>query len=87
MDLVYNEISRSEVNRMLIAGIIIPVESSRTSPVVIATKENRSPRFCIEYKKLNSVVVDDRRTLTQINEINENMKGSTVFTTIDFFLS
>ena len=34
----HNEIDRKEIDRMLAAGIIIPVESSWTSPMVLARK-------------------------------------------------
>ena len=55
-----NDIVRKEIDRKLLAGIITPVESSWTSPVVIATKNDGSPRFCVDYRKLNSVMHADR---------------------------
>ena len=55
----YNEIIRKRIDRMLLASIVIPVESSWTSPVVIATKKDGSPRFCVDYRKLNSVMHAD----------------------------
>ena len=47
---MHNKIERKEVDRMLEAGIIAPFESSLTSPIVIATKEDRSSRFCVDYR-------------------------------------
>ncbi len=44
----HNEIVRKEIDRMLSAGIITSVESLCTSSVVIATKEDVSPRFCVD---------------------------------------
>ena len=85
MSPVHNEIVRREVDRMLDAGIITPVESSWTSPVVIATKKDGSPRFCVEYRKLNAIMVADRWPLPQIDEILDDMRGSCVSTTIDLF--
>ncbi len=55
----HNEIVRKEIDRMLVAGITTPVESSWTSPVVIATKKYGSPRFCVDYRKLNTVLQAD----------------------------
>ncbi len=59
----HNEIVRKEIDRMLFAGIITPVEWSWTSPVVIATKKGGFPRFCIGYQKLNSVIHANRLPL------------------------
>ena len=41
----HNEIVRNEIDRMLRAGIITPVESPWTSPVVIATKKMNQHDF------------------------------------------
>ncbi len=85
MSPTHNEIVRKEVDRVLAAGIITPVKSSCTSPVVIATKKDGSLRFCVDYRKLNSVMVADRWPLPQIDEILDDMRGISVFTTIDSF--
>ncbi len=70
---------------MLLAGIITPVEPAWTSPVVIATKKAIFTRFCADYRKLNSVMHTDRWPLPQVNEILDEMRRSSVFTTIDLF--
>ncbi len=51
----HNEIVRKEIDRKLLAGIVTSFESSWTSPVVIATKKDGSTRFCVDYRRLNSV--------------------------------
>ncbi len=81
----FNDIVNKEVDRMLTAGIITPVESSWTSPIVLVTKNDGVPRFCIDYKKLNAVMKRDRWTLPLINEIFVEVKGSNVFTMLDLF--
>ena len=81
----YNEIVRKEVDRMLAAGIITPVESSWTSPIVIVTKKDGNPRFCVDFRKLNAVMKRDRWPMPRVDEIFDEIKGSTVFTTIDLF--
>ena len=82
---MHKEIMHKEVDRMLEARIITPAESSWTSPVVIATNKDGSPRFCVDYRKLNSVIHADRWSLPRVDEILDDMKGSSVFTTIDLF--
>jgi len=70
---------------MLEAGIITPNESAWASPVVITTKKDGSPRFCIDYRKLNNIMVPNRWPLPLVDEIIEDLKGSTVFSTFDLF--
>ena len=41
----FNDIVKKEVGHMLNAGIITPVEFSWTSPIVLVTKKDGSPRF------------------------------------------
>ncbi len=81
----HNDVVHKEIDRMLDAGIIIPVESSWTSPVVIATKKDGSPQFCVDYRKLNAAIHADRWPLPRVDEILDDMEGSSVFTTIDLF--
>ena len=82
---MHNEVVRKEVDRMLAAGIITAVESSWTYPVVIDTRKDGSLRFCVDYRKLNSVVHADRWPLPRVDEVLDDMKGCSVFTTIDLF--
>ena len=81
----YNLVIRKEIDRMLEAGIITPVESSWTSPVVIVTKKDGNPRFCIDYRRLNAVMKRDRWPMPRVDEIFDEISGSKIFTTIDLF--
>lgn len=81
----YNEIIRKEFDRMLAAGIIKPVESARASPVVLSSKKDARPRFCVDFRKLNGVMKRDRWPMPRVDEIFDELKGSTVFTTFDLF--
>ncbi len=81
----HNEIVRKEIDQMLLAIIITPVESSWTSLVVIATKKNGSQHFCADYRKLNLAIHKDRWTLPRVDEILNEMRGSSVVTTMNLF--
>ncbi len=80
-----NYMVKKEVDRMLTAGTITPVEPSWTSPTVLVTKKYGSPRFCVEYRKLNAVMKQDGWALPLINGIFDEVKGGTVFKTLDLF--
>ena len=47
------------------------------------TEENRSWRFCVEYRKLNNVTHHDAYTLPRIDATLGSLAGSTLFTTLD----
>ncbi len=56
----FYDIVKKEVDRMLNADIITPVESSWTLPIVLVTKKDGRPKFSIDYRKLNAVMKLDR---------------------------
>ncbi len=43
------------------------------------------PRFCVDYRKPNSVMHTDPWLSPRVDEILDDMRGSSVFTTIDLF--
>ena len=70
---------------MLDAGIITRIESLWTSPVVIVTKKDGSPRFCRDYRRLNAIMKRDRWHMPRVEEIFDEINGSKIFTTINLF--
>ncbi|GFW23192.1 retrovirus-related Pol polyprotein from transposon 297 [Trichonephila clavipes] len=48
-------IIHEEVQKMLAEGIVQPSESPWSSPIVLVRKKDGSWRFCVDYRKLNSV--------------------------------
>ena len=73
----------SEVDRMLEQNIIQPSSSPWSSPVVMVQKKDGSWRFCIDYRKLNSVTHRDAYPLPRIDATLDSLTGCRYFTTLD----
>ena len=72
-----------EVQKMLKQDIIEPSESPWASPVVLVRKKDGSLRYCIDYRKLNSVTIKDSYPLPRIDESLDALGGSKYFSTLD----
>lgn len=53
-------IVKAEIEHMLRAGVIRPISSEWSFPVVIVTKKDGNPRFCVDYRLLNQIMKADR---------------------------
>ncbi|GFW58334.1 retrovirus-related Pol polyprotein from transposon 297 [Trichonephila clavipes] len=76
-------IIHEEVQKMLDGGIVQPSESPWSSPVVLVRKKDGSWRFCVDYRKLNSVTKKDVYPLPRINDTLDCLKGAKFFSSMD----
>eukprot|EP00170_Pyropia_yezoensis_P003740 contig_15708_g3751 len=53
------------------------------APVVIVPKKDQTPRFCIDYRRLNLVTKKDSYPSPRMDECIDSLGEATVFTTID----
>ncbi|CAF0950498.1 unnamed protein product [Didymodactylos carnosus] len=77
------EVIHEETNKMLKEGVIRPSKSPWSSPVVIVRKKDGSPRFCVDYRKINAITQKDVYPLPRMDEIIEQPAGSTWFSKLD----
>ena len=68
---------------MLRKNIISPSQSPWSSPVILVRKKDGSLRFCVDYRKVNSVTRKDAYPLPRIDETLDTLAGSSWFTTLD----
>ena len=79
------ELEQAEVDKQLKAGVIEPAMSEWAAPVLFAPKKDGKLRFCIDYRKLNSMTVKDTYPLPRMDECIDSLGESEYFTTIDAF--
>ncbi|GFX09061.1 retrovirus-related Pol polyprotein from transposon 297 [Trichonephila clavipes] len=76
-------IIHEEVQKMLDEGIVQPSESPWSSPVVLVRNKDGSWRFCVDYRKLNSVTKKDVYALPRIDDTLDCLKGAKFFSSMD----
>ena len=54
-----------------------------SSPIVLVTKKDGTKRFCVDYRKLNSVTVKDSYPIPRTDETLDSLTGSKWFSTLD----
>ena len=74
---------RAHLKMMLDAGVIRPSNSPWCNAVVLVRKKDGSLRFCIDFRRLNSLTVKDSHPLPRICETLESLAGAAHYTTID----
>ena len=77
------EIIDELVKEMLDTGVCSTSNSPWASPIVLIPKKDGSIRFCVDYRKLNSVTVRDVYPLPRIDDCLAALGGNKFFSTLD----
>ncbi|GKE08817.1 putative reverse transcriptase domain-containing protein [Tanacetum coccineum] len=64
-------------------GFIRPSSSPWGAPVLFVKKKDGSFRMCIDYQELNKLTVKNRYPLPRINDLFDQLQGSSVYSKID----
>ena len=72
-----------QLEQMLEGDQIEPSDSPWASPVVLVTKKDGSPRFCVDYRGLNSVTKKDSYPIPNITDCIDSLSGAKWFSTLD----
>ncbi|GJV09117.1 putative reverse transcriptase domain-containing protein [Tanacetum coccineum] len=64
-------------------GFIRPSSSPWGAPVLFVKKKDGSFRMCIDYRELNKLTVKNRYPLPRIDDLFDQMQGSSVYSKID----
>ena len=77
------DLASEEIQKMLEHGVIEPVSSEWTSPIVFVPRKTGEKRFCIDYCKLNAVTKPDAYPLPRIDDCLDSLGDAMIFTTLD----
>nr|GEW11044.1 putative reverse transcriptase domain-containing protein [Tanacetum cinerariifolium] len=64
-------------------GFISPISSPWEAPVLFVKKKDGSFRMCIDYRELNKLTVKNRYLLPRIDDLFDQLQGSSVYSKID----
>lgn len=71
------------VQELLHDGFIQPSGSPFSAPVILVKKKDGTWRFCVDYRALNSVTVKDSFPMPTVDELIDELGGSSYFTKLD----
>ena len=78
-----NKVVNNQVNDMLDRGLIQPSNSPWSSPIVLAPKKDGDYRFCVDFRRVNSVTKKDAQPMPRIDDILDQLGGARYFSTLD----
>lgn len=72
------------MDNMLHAAVSEPTQSPWTSPVVLDLKADRTPRFCVNYRRLNAVTIRDTFPIPRMEAYFDSLGDAIVFTALEY---
>ena len=77
------DVVQKEVGSMMASDVIESSSPPWSAPVALIKKKDGGERFCIDYRKLNSITKKDVYPLPRCDEILESLSGGAFFTHLD----
>lgn len=77
------KVIEEQVQEMPKTGIIKPLTSPYTNPVVVVLKKNGKHRFCVDYRKLNAVTASEPMSMPIISDVLWDLKNTSIFSKFD----
>ena len=80
---VYREKIEQMVSDMQKQGVVKPSHSPWASPIVLVPKKDGSLRFCVDFRRLNSLTRKDVYPLPRVEDILDTLGEAKYFTSLD----
>src|ERR1044072_4711969 len=74
---------KDQLEDLLSKGFIRPSVSPWGAPVLLVKKKDGKSRLCVDYRQLNKVTVKNRYPLPRIDDLMDQLRGTTIFSKID----
>ena len=83
LPIAQQELATEEVNKMLKSKVIEESDSPWAAPIVLVKKKDGTVRFCVDYRKLNSITRKDSYPLPNIDDTLASLAGAKYFCALD----
>jgi hypothetical protein len=74
---------KKQIDELSEKGYIRPSTSPWATPVLFVDKKDGTRRICIDYRALNEVTIKNKYPLSRIEDLFDQLRGSSVFSKID----
>ena len=74
---------QEEIKEMLDKGVIVPIKSPYSSPIVMVLEKDGTNRMSIDYGKLNEITTKDAYLLPRKGQTMDALQGAGYFSSLD----
>jgi hypothetical protein len=74
---------KKQIAELQFKGFICPSSSPWGAPVLFVVKKDGTQWMCVDYRSLNEVTIKNKYPLPRIEDLFDQMKGTSVFSKID----
>ena len=74
---------KKQIEELMAKQFIRPNTSPWRAPVLLVKKKDESSRLCVDYRQLNKMTIKNKYPLPRIDDLMDQLYGSSVFSKID----